>query len=93
MAHLHEFRPDLVDYIVTETSAEAKARRDETHRVNTLLFIERMLGQIFAFCVGIGGVVGGGYIALHNQPWAGASIAAATITGLAVAFLGKFGGR
>ena len=44
---LHQFRPARVDWIFEQTQAEAEYRRTESHRVNTFIFIERLLGQIF----------------------------------------------
>jgi hypothetical protein len=87
MERLQAFRPDLVDWVVRETTKEAESRRRELSRTNTFIFIERLAGQILAFALGVLGIVGGGYIALKGQPGAGGSIAVAMITGLAVAFL------
>ncbi|MCL2791096.1 MAG: hypothetical protein FWD79_10690 [Desulfobulbus sp.] len=93
---LHKFRPDLVDWLVGQTQKEAEYRRREQCRINTFIFVERILGQVLAFLLGVIGIAGGGYIALHGQPWAGGMIATAAITGLAVAFLrgkSKGGGK
>jgi len=87
LEHLHAFRPDLVDWVVKEAQSEAEYRRREGHIVNMYVFVQRILGQLLAFSLGVIGIVGGGYIALHGQPWAGGTIATAIITGLAVAFL------
>ena len=84
---LHGFRPDLVDWVVQETSNEAANRRKESHRVNTLVFIERLLGQIFSFGIGIVGVGGGVYAAVNGAPEAGGVIATVSIGTLAVAFI------
>ncbi|MDR1229688.1 MAG: hypothetical protein LBK55_11900 [Azoarcus sp.] len=87
LAQLHEFRPDLVDWVIQQTQSEAEHRRKVDNTINHYIFCQRILGQILASLLGLTGVVGGGWIAVSGQPWAGASIAAATITGLAVAFL------
>ena len=84
---LHDFRPDIVDWVKDQTQIEAEHRRSQNSRINMFVFIERILGQIFAFLIGIVGVWGGGYVAMHNQPWAGATISTAAITGLAVVFI------
>ena len=44
---LHAVRPDLVDWFVSETKAEAEHRRSENSRVNSFIFIERVIGQLF----------------------------------------------
>lgn len=84
---LHGFRPDLVDWVVKETSDEAAYRRSESHRVNTFTFIERLVGQIFAFGIGIAGAIGGAYVATHGSPEAGGVISTVSIGTLAVAFI------
>ncbi|WP_367025785.1 hypothetical protein ABZN20_15120 [Methylococcus sp. ANG] len=84
---LHQFRPDLVDWVFHQTQAEAEHRRTETRRVNTFVFVERLLGQIFALLIGLAGIVGGVYAAINGQPWAGGTIASLAITGLAAVFL------
>ena len=84
---LHSFRPDIVDWVKDQTQIEAEHRRSQTLRINGFVFVERILGQVFAFLIGIVGVLGGGYVATHNQPWAGATISTAALTGLAVVFV------
>jgi hypothetical protein len=92
LERLHAFRPDIVDWVVQQTQAEAESRRRTLDTINRYIFIQHIVGQCLAFCLGLAGVLGGGYIALQGQPWAGAAIAGAVITGLAVAFLtGKAG--
>ncbi|OTG79579.1 hypothetical protein B9T31_16960 [Acinetobacter sp. ANC 4558] len=86
---LHSFRPDLVDWVVKMTTEEAIERRKQTSRTNKFIFVERVLGQLFAGAIGLCGILGGGYVALHGQPTAGAIIASATIGTLAVAYLKK----
>ena len=87
LERLHQFKPEAVDWVITQTQIEAEHRRAEDHRVNTFIFVERTVGQVFAFLIGISGVVGGAYVAIHEQPWAGAMIASLALTGLAVVFL------
>lgn len=86
---LHTFRPDLVDWVVKMTTDEAVERRKQTSRTNKFIFAERLLGQFFSCVMGLSGILGGGYIALHGQPTAGATIAGVTIGTLAVAFIFK----
>lgn len=84
---LHQFRPDRVDWVFEQTQAEAEYRRIETHRVNTFVFIERLIGQICALLIGLSGIGGGVYTAVNGQPEAGGTIAGLAITGLAAVFL------
>jgi len=84
---LHSFRPDLIDWIIRQTEIESDYRRKETAKLNGWIFLGRCVGQASALCIGLGGIFGGTYAAVHNQPWAGATIATAAIGVLAVAFL------
>ncbi len=84
---LHHFRPDRVDWIFEQTQAEAEYRRKETQRVNTFIFVERLIGQTCALLIGLSGIGGGVYAAVHGQPEAGGTIAGLAITGLAAVFL------
>lgn len=84
---LHSFRPDIVDWVKDQTQIEAEYRRSQRSLLNKFIFIERIVGQIFAFLIGIVGVWGGSYVAMHNQPVAGATISTAALTGLAVVFI------
>lgn len=87
LERLHIFKPDAVDWVISQTQIEAEHRRKETSRINQYIFIEHIIGQIFALIIGTAGIVGGSYVAIQGQPWAGGTIATAAITGLAVVFL------
>ncbi len=87
MERLHVFKPEAVDWIINQTQIEAESRRFESKRVNTFIFIEHILGQVFALAIGAGGIYAGAHLALAGQPWDGGTIATAAITGLAVVFL------
>lgn len=87
LERLHQFKPEAVDWVIQQTQIEAEHRRREDRRINSFIFVERFVGQFFAFVIGIGGVGAGSWVALHEQPWAGASIASVALTGLAVVFL------
>ena len=87
LEQLQTFKPDAVDWIISQTQVEAEHRRKQDNRVNLFTFIEHLLGQLFAFLIGIAGVVGGVYASVNGQPTAGGVIASAALTGLAVVFL------
>lgn len=86
---LHEFRPDLVDFVIQQTALEAEHRRLQDNRINGYIFAEHVLGQIGAITVAILGIGGGIYAGLHGQPALGGIIATVTIGTLAVAFIRK----
>jgi len=81
------FKPDAVDWVISQTQIEAEHRRKETSRINGFIFAEHLIGQVFALIIGTAGIAGGSYVAIMGQPWAGGTIATAAITGLAVVFL------
>jgi len=87
LERLHRFKPEAVDWVMAQTQIEAEHRRREDRRINTYVFVERTLGQVFAFLIGLCGVGGGAWVAVQGQPWAGATIASLALTGLAVVFL------
>ena len=84
---LHNIRPDRVDWVFEQTQAEAETRRIEQRRINTFVFIERIVTQIFALAIGLCGICGGIYAALEGHDWLGGTVATVTIGTLAVAFL------
>lgn len=67
LERLHQFKPEAVDWVISQTQIEAEHRRAEDHRVNTFIFFERTVGQVFAFLIGISGVVGGAYVAFTSS--------------------------
>jgi len=81
------FKPEAVDWIISQAQVEADFRRKESQRVNSLVFVERLMSQLCALLIGGGAILGGSFVALHGQPWAGTTIAGAAITGLAIAFI------
>lgn len=87
LERLHIFKPEAVDWVISQTQIEAEHRRNETSRVNGFIFTEHIIGQIFALVIGIAGIGGGSWVAVSGQPLAGGTIATAAITGLAVIFL------
>ena len=87
LEQLHSFRPDLVDFVIEQTKAEAEFRRKRELRVNRYVFLERLLGQLLAIGVAALGIGGGIYAGLHGQPLLGGTIATVTVGTLAVAFL------
>lgn len=86
---LHLVRPDRVDWVFEQTQLESEARRNERHRTNTFVFVERMVGVVAALTIGVCGILGGIYAALQGHDWIGGIVATVTIGTLAVNFLVK----
>lgn len=87
LERLNAINPNIVDWVIRQTEQEANIRRKRQIRIDAFVFIERLLGQIFGLSIGIGGILGGAYVAIDGQSWAGAIIASAAIGTLAVAFI------
>lgn len=90
---LRKIKPDAVDWVIAQTQAEAEHRRAELVRVNNLIFVEHLFAQAAALLIGLAGVGGGVWLAMHEQPWVGFAIAAAVMAALAVMQLGARRGR
>lgn len=77
---------DIVDFILQETQKEADFRRAEIKKTNKFTFIERMIGMLLAFSVGIGGIFGSLYIANSGHSKLAHVVAVLLIGSLAVGF-------
>lgn len=84
---LHKLRPDRVDWVFDQTQIEAEYRRLEQRRTNRYIFIERIVGMVFALIIGVSGIVGGLYAAIQGNEWLGGIVATVTIGTLAGNFL------
>lgn len=87
LERLHQFRPDRVDWLFDQTEIEANARRAEDRRVNTFLFVERLIGTICAFILGSGGLIGAIWLAHDGHEVAAISIGGVTLVSLVSAFI------
>ena len=72
---LHQIRPDRVDWVFEQTQLEAENRRIERRRTNLYIFIERMVGMLFALAIGLSGILGGLYAAIQGHEWLGGVVA------------------
>lgn len=87
LEQLHQFRPDLVDFVIQQTQLESEFRRNSHITINRFIALERILGILCALSIGIFGIIGGGYVGLHGQPILGGTITTAALATLAIAFL------
>lgn len=58
LERLHQFRPDIVDFVIEQTRAETENRRKLEKKIVWLTFIERMSGILLAAGVCAGGIFG-----------------------------------
>lgn len=89
MERIYQFRPDIIDWILKETETEATHRRQRNKSLDCKVFIERILGQVFGFLIGIVGITAGAIVAIKGFSKAGCVIASVAIGTLAVSFLKK----
>ncbi len=87
LERLHNFRPDIVDFVLEETRKEAESRRKQEGRVNMFVFVERVGALLLASGLGAGGIFGSIYAAMHGFEKLAVAIAVTCIGSLAVAFL------
>jgi hypothetical protein len=89
MERLHRFRPDLVDWIVKETTQEIQHRQAVEKEGYDRILHERRLGQYLGFAIGFLGMVIGGVVAVMGAERAGIVIASVAVGTLAIGFLKK----
>ncbi|WP_298640666.1 hypothetical protein [uncultured Cardiobacterium sp.] len=87
LERLHQFRPDIVDFVIEQTKAEAEFRRKQEGRMLWLTFIERMSGILLAASVCAGGIIGAFFAAQYQHEKLAISIVVSCIGTLAVASL------
>ena len=85
MRALRDIDSSLVQWVVDQTEREAEFRRGRTGRVDTFIFVERLLGQACGLLIGTGGMAAAVYIGMNGQPWLGGVIATVSLGTLAVA--------
>ncbi len=91
MERLASIYPAAIPFILEQTAKEGEFRRQEPRRINRRVFATRTIGQLCALMVALAAIAGGCYIAIKNPAhvYAGAAIAIAAISGLAIAFISE----
>jgi hypothetical protein len=79
---LSEFRPDLVDWVVSRTEVEATARHARTRRVDTFIFVERIGGLFGGVLIAALGIGVAGYLALNGAEPAAMVIGGGTLVSI-----------
>lgn len=87
IARLKEIAPDRVDWVFTQTEVESNDRRSENKRINTMMFIERMAGLVFALLIAIVGLGSAVYLSLKGHDVTASVIGGGTLVGLVTAFI------
>lgn len=87
LERLHQFRPDIVDFVIEQTRAEAESRRKQESRGMWFTFVERMGGIFLAGAVCVGGIFGSIHAANLGHDKLALAIALSCIGTLAVAYV------
>lgn len=87
ISRIKELAPERVDWVFQQTEAESNFRRSENRRINTLTFVERMAGLVFALLVAAGGLGVAAYLAMHDHEVVASVIGGTTLVGLVAAFI------
>lgn len=87
IARLKEIHPERVDWVFQEATLEGAFRRRETRRVNTFIFIERLIGLVAGLAIGVTALVIAAYLALEQHDGVAMIIGGTTVVGLVSAFL------
>lgn len=87
IARLKEIHPDRVDWVFQEATLEGNFRRSETKRVNTFVFLERLIGLASGLIIGVTALVIALKLALAGHDWVAGIVGGTTVVGLVSAFL------
>jgi len=87
ISRLRELAPERVDWIFSQTEIESAFRRKEQQRINTMTFIERMSGLVFALLVACLGLGIAAWLATDGRELTASLIGGTTIVGLVSAFI------
>ena len=82
LQQLHDFRPDLVDWVKDQTESEAVYRRTRQSRIDLFVLIERMGGLVSGALIALFGLAISAYLALNGQPWVAATLGGGTLVGI-----------
>lgn len=90
---LKALAPERVDWVFEQTELESNHRRSENKRVNTLVFVERLLGLLFALGIALAGLSSAVYLALHGHEITASVIGGATLASMVASFIARCSGR
>ena len=79
---LHQFRPDLVDWVITNTQNEGEERRKRQRRVDRYILIERMGGLVFGGGIAIFGIAAAAYVAIQGHDWVAGILGGGTLVSI-----------
>lgn len=89
LRELQAIDPKLVPFVIEQTALEAEFRRNESKRVNTLIFTERISGVVFGAIIALVVVGLGAYLILEGHDWAGVTLCGGTLATIVGIFVTK----
>ena len=84
---LREIAPERVAWVFDETTKEGDFRRSETKRINTLVFVERLIGVVAGLAIGCTALWASYVLAMNGHDVVAGVIGGTTVVGLVSAFL------
>ena len=87
LERLKVIHPERVDWVFEETTKEAGFRRSETSRVNTLVFVERLIGTLSGLIIGCVALFTAYHLAMADHEVVAGIIGGTTVVGLVSAFV------
>lgn len=84
---LQEILPEKVDWVFEQTKTEGEFRRTEQRRINTFVFIERIVSIVSGLVIGALALGTSAYLALHGSEAVAAVIGGTTVVGLVTVFV------
>ncbi len=87
LERLNQIYPDAVPWVIDEASKEGQFRRKETGRVNTFIFVERILGVIAGLSIGLTALYISYRLAVTGHDGVAGIIGGTTVVALVGAFI------
>lgn len=84
---LHAIYPARVDWVFDETTKEGDFRRSEVRRVNSMVFVERILSMLAGLAIGVVALYTSYQLAMNGHDWVAGVVGGTTVIGLVSAFV------
>lgn len=82
-----EVLPGAADRIISMAEKEQEGRISAQHKEMRMLFISHIMGQIFAFILGLTGILGGSYLIINGHDLSGFAVFLSSLAAIVGAFI------
>lgn len=89
LERLHQFRPDVVDFVLEQTKQEAVHRRKQENRRDWFIFIERLSALFFGFFIVVAGLAGAFWAARQGWHILAGTLTASSFSAIIAAYFRK----